>query len=73
MRHEEFAERMAGRLEAVAAALDEEERRIGRNPVSARANEMRLRRAHAPGRVRGGNAGGGAPVRVSREKPGRDV
>ena len=42
MRHEEFAERMAGRLEAVAAALDEEERRIGRNPVSARANEMRV-------------------------------
>jgi hypothetical protein len=29
-------------LEAVAAALDEEERRIGRNPVSARANEMRV-------------------------------
>ncbi len=42
MRHEEFAERMAGRLEAVAAALDEEERRIGRNLVSARANEMRV-------------------------------
>jgi len=32
MRHEEFAERVAGR---VAAALDEEERRIGRNPVAA--------------------------------------
>ena len=42
MRHEEFAERMAGRLEDVAAALDEEERRIGRNPVAARANEMRV-------------------------------
>ena len=42
MRHEESAERIAGRLEAVAAALDEEERRIGRNPVSARANEMRV-------------------------------
>jgi hypothetical protein len=42
MRHEEFAERMAGRLKAVAAALDEEERRIGRNHVSARANEMRV-------------------------------
>ena len=41
MRHEGFAERMAGRLNAVAAAL-EEERRIGRNPVSARANEMRV-------------------------------
>jgi hypothetical protein len=42
MRHEESAERMAGRLGVVAAALDEEERRIGRNPVSARANEMRV-------------------------------
>ncbi len=42
MRHEQFAERMAERLEAVAAALDEEERRIGRNPVSVRANEMRV-------------------------------
>jgi hypothetical protein len=72
MRHKEFAERMAGRLEAVAAALDEEERRIGRNPVSARQRDAG-RRAHAPGRVRGGNAGGGAPVRVSREKPARDV
>jgi len=42
MRHEEFAERVGGRLEAVAAALDEEDRRIGRNSVSARANEMRV-------------------------------
>jgi len=42
MRHEEFAERVAGRLEAVAAALDEEERRIGHNQVSTRANEMRV-------------------------------
>ena len=42
MRHEKFAERMAGRLEDVAVALDEEERRIGRNPVSARASEMRV-------------------------------
>ena len=41
MRHEEFAERMAGCLDDVAAALDEEERRIGRNCVTARANEMR--------------------------------
>lgn len=42
MQHEEFAERAAGRLEAVAAALDEEERRIGHNHVSTRANEMRV-------------------------------
>ncbi len=42
MRHEEFAERLAGRLESVAAALEEEERRIGRGSVSARANEMRV-------------------------------
>ena len=42
MRHEEFAERVAGRLESVAAALEEEEHRIGRGSVSARANEMRV-------------------------------
>ena len=72
MRHEEFAERLAGRLEAVAAALDEEERRIGRNPVSARQRDAG-RRSHGPGRVRSGNAGGGAPARLSREKSGQDV
>ena len=42
MQHEEFAERLAGRLESVAAALKEEERRIGHGSVSARANEMRV-------------------------------
>ncbi len=42
MQHEEFAERVAGRLESVAVALEEEERRIGRGSVSARANEMRV-------------------------------
>lgn len=43
MRHEEFAERAAKRLEAVADRLDEEGRRLGiHGAVSARAGEMRL-------------------------------
>lgn len=42
MRHDEFARRAAGRLESAAAAVDEEERRIGHGSVSSRANEMRV-------------------------------
>ena len=43
MRHEEFAERAAERLEAVADRLEEEGRRLGiHGAVSARAGEMRL-------------------------------
>lgn len=42
MRHDEFAARAADRLESTAAAIDEEERRIGRVTVSSRANEMRV-------------------------------
>jgi hypothetical protein len=43
MRHEEFAERAARRLEAEADRLEEEGRRLGiHGAVSARAGEMRL-------------------------------
>jgi hypothetical protein len=43
MRHEEFAEQTAKRLEAVADKLEEEGRRLGiHGAVSARAGEMRL-------------------------------
>lgn len=42
MRHDEFADRAASRLEFAAAAMDEEERGIGHASVSARANEMRV-------------------------------
>ena len=42
MQHEEFAERTAERLEAVADAIEEEDRRIGCDIVSTRANEMRV-------------------------------
>ncbi|HEX2182078.1 MAG TPA: hypothetical protein VHH10_07310 [Rubrobacteraceae bacterium] len=43
MRHEEFAEQAARRLEAVADRLEEEGRRLGvHGAVSARAGEMRL-------------------------------
>lgn len=43
MRHEEFAERAAKRLEAVADRLEEEGRKLGiHGAVSARAGELRL-------------------------------
>jgi hypothetical protein len=43
MKHEEFAERAAKRLEAVADGLEKEGRRLGiHGAVSARAGEMRL-------------------------------
>ena len=43
MQHEEFAERTAEHLEAVADAIEEEDRRIiGCDIVSTRANEMRV-------------------------------
>jgi hypothetical protein len=42
VQHEEFAKRAAERLEAIAKAIEDEERRIGRGEVSARANEMRV-------------------------------
>lgn len=69
MQHEEFAERLAGRLESVAAALEVEERGIGRGP--ARANEMRVA-AHMirdaselVSRAEEREAAGRAPVGVS--------
>lgn len=42
MRHDKFAERAAGRLEAVATAIEDEDRRARGATVSVRANEMRV-------------------------------
>ena len=42
MRHEEFAERVAERLESMAEAMDDEEARIGRGITTMRANELRV-------------------------------
>ncbi len=43
MRHDEFAERAAERLEALAASLGEDKRRVGRGSITAmRANELRV-------------------------------
>lgn len=42
MRHDKFAERTAGRLEAVAIAIEDEDRRARGATVSVRANEMRV-------------------------------
>ena len=44
MRHDEFAERAAERLEALAASLGEKDtRRVGRGSITAmRANELRV-------------------------------
>jgi hypothetical protein len=42
MRHDRFAERAAERLEAVAAAIEDEDRHARGATVSVRANEMRV-------------------------------
>jgi hypothetical protein len=42
MQHKEFAERAAEHLEVVADTIENEDRRIGRDAVSVRANEMRV-------------------------------
>ncbi len=42
MRHDEFAERAARRLEEMAAPLEEEDRRAGRGMTAMRANELRV-------------------------------
>lgn len=42
MRHEEFTEWTAERLEAVADEIEEEDRRLGDGVVSPRASEMRV-------------------------------
>ena len=42
MQHKEFAERAAEHLGVVADAIEDEDRRIGRDAVSVRANEMRV-------------------------------
>lgn len=42
MLHEDFAERIAGRLEARADALEHEDRRVEPDPKEVRAEELRL-------------------------------
>ena len=42
MRHEEFAERVAERLESMSKAAADEELRIGRGITAMRANELRV-------------------------------
>ena len=42
MRHDEFAERAARRLEEIAAPLEEEDRRAGRGITAGQANELRV-------------------------------
>ena len=42
MRHAEFAERAARRLEEMAAPLEEEDRSLGRGITAMRANELRV-------------------------------
>jgi hypothetical protein len=47
MMHEEFAERVAGRFEAHAEALDHRSRMSGHNVATARATELRTAAAMA--------------------------
>lgn len=42
MQHEEFAERVTERLEAVADAVEGRDRGLGHGAVSVRANEIRV-------------------------------
>ena len=61
MQHEDFAKRAAERLEAIAKAIEDEERRIGRGEVSARKRDAGGR-TRGEGRIRDGDAEREPPV-----------
>jgi hypothetical protein len=69
VQHEEFAKRAAERLEAIAKAIEDEERPIRRGEVSARAIRDAGGRTRGEGRIGDGDAEREPPVRRQEISP----